>query len=177
MGSPRDADFYDSELRRHNGHFRGAADVRHGDHVLDIGCGAGLTTRQAAHAAVAGSAVGVDVSAPMLEHARRLAHAEGLRNVIFEQGDAQSHRLPTGHFDVCLSRFGTMFFTEPVAAFTNIAAAMRPGARLVLLVWQDADRNEWFTAVRAALTGSGSPRPGSTCNRSPSPTPPRRGAS
>lgn len=156
---PSDVDFYDVELRRHHVHFRAAADVRPGDHVLDIGCGTGLTTREAARAAETGTVLGVDVSAPALAHARRLARAEGLRNVTFEQGDAQSHRLPTAHFDLCISRFGTMFFTDPVAAFTNIASAMREGTRLVLLVWQDADRNEWFTAVRAALAGSNPPAP------------------
>jgi SAM-dependent methyltransferase len=154
-----DVDFYDAELRRHNVHFRAAANVRPGDHVVDIGCGAGQTTREAARAAVIGSALGVDVSAPMLERARRLAEAEGLRNVTFEHGDAQSHGFSSARFDLCISRFGTMFFTDPVAAFANIGRAMRPGARLVLLVWQDADRNEWFTAVRQALAGSTPPTP------------------
>jgi SAM-dependent methyltransferase len=157
--NPGDVDFYDAELRRHNVHFRAAADVRPGDHVVDIGCGTGQTTREAARAAVNGSALGVDVSAPMLERARRLAEAEGLRNVTFERGDAQSHRFPPARFDLCISRFGTMFFTDPIAAFTNIARAMRPGARLTLLVWQDSDRNEWFTAVRQALAGSTPPTP------------------
>lgn len=152
-------DFYDAELRRHNVHFRAAADVRPGDHVLDIGCGGGQSTREAARAAVNGSALGVDVSAPMLDRARRLAEAEGLHNVTFEHGDAQSHRFPTARFDLCISRFGTMFFTDAIAAFTNIGRAMRPGARLVLLVWQDSDRNEWFTTVREALAGSTPPTP------------------
>lgn len=154
-----DVDFYDAELRRHNVHFRAAADVRPGDYVLDIGCGTGQTTREAARAAVNGRALGVDVSASMLERARRRAEAEGLHNVTFEHGDAQSHRFPSARFDLCISRFGTMFFADPVAAFTNVGRAMRPEARLVLLVWQDAARNEWFTAVRHALAGSTPPIP------------------
>jgi ubiquinone/menaquinone biosynthesis C-methylase UbiE len=157
--NPGDVDFYDAELHRHNVHFRAAADVRPGDHVVDIGCGTGQSTREAARAAANGSALGVDVSAPMLERARRLAEAEGLHNVTFEHGDAQSHRLPPARFDLCISRFGTMFFTDPIAAFSNIGRAMRPGARLTLLVWQDSDRNEWFTAVRQALAGSTPPTP------------------
>lgn len=154
-----DVDFYDAELRRHNVHFRAAADVRPGDHVVDIGCGTGQTTREAARAAGDGGALGVDVSAPILERARRIAEAEGLRNVTFEHGDAQSHRFSSARFDLCISRFGMMFFTDPIAAFTNIGRALRPGARLVLLVWQDADRNDWFTAVRQALAGSTPPTP------------------
>ncbi|HEV7722145.1 MAG TPA: methyltransferase domain-containing protein [Iamia sp.] len=150
---------YDAELRRHNEHLRAAAGVGSRDQVLDIGCGTGQSTRQAARAAVTGRAVGVDVSAPMLERARRLSADEGLANITFLQADAQVHPLPPRAFDLCISRFGTMFFADPVAAFTNIGRALRPEARLVLLVWQGRDRNEWATAIRQALT-TASPPPG-----------------
>ena len=116
-----DVDFYDAELRRHNVHFRAAADVRLGDHVLDIGCGTGQTTREAARAAADGRALGVDVSALMLERARRLADAKGLHNVTFERGDAQSHRFASEGFDLAISRFGMMFFSDPLAAFRHLA--------------------------------------------------------
>ncbi|MBC8091529.1 MAG: methyltransferase domain-containing protein [Pseudonocardia sp.] len=145
---------YDAELRRHNELFRAAARVGSGDRVLDIGCGTGLSTREAARAAVTGSAVGVDLSAPMLERARRLSEDQGLANVVFEQADAQVHPFPPAAFDLCISRFGTMFFADPVAAFTHIARALRPAARLVLLVWQERGRNEWATAIRRSLTTS-----------------------
>jgi SAM-dependent methyltransferase len=154
-----DPGFYDAELRRHNMHFQAAAGVRRGDHVLDVGCGTGQTTRDAGRAAVNGSATGVDTSAPMLEHARRLTKAEGLRNVAYELGDAQTHRFPPAQFDLCISRFGAMFFADPVAAFTNIGRALQRGGRLVLLVWQDPERNEWFTAPREALGGANPPAP------------------
>jgi SAM-dependent methyltransferase len=143
---------YDAELRLHNERFRAAARVGTGDRVLDIGCGTGQSTREAARAAVTGSAVGVDVSAPMLERARQLSDGQGLANVTFLQADAQVHRFPPTCFDLCISRFGTMFFADPVAAFTNIGRALRPAARLVLLVWQERERNEWATAIRQALT-------------------------
>ena len=149
-----DADFYDAELRRHNVHFRSAADVRSGDHVLDIGCGTGEATRDAGRAAVNGSALGADISASMVERARRLTEAEGLRNVSYEHGDAQSHRFSPAAFDVCISRFGAMFFNDSVDGFTNIGRALRRGGRLILLVWQHPDLNEWFTAPRHALVGS-----------------------
>jgi SAM-dependent methyltransferase len=145
---------YDAELRLHNEHFRAAARVGSQDRVLDIGCGTGRSTREAARAAVTGSAVGVDLSAPMLEQARRLSDEQGLTNITYEQADAQVHAFPPAHFDLCISRFGTMFFADPVAAFTNIGRALRPAACLVLLVWQRRDHNEWATAIRRTLTAS-----------------------
>jgi ubiquinone/menaquinone biosynthesis C-methylase UbiE len=151
---------YDAELRLHNELFRVAASVGPSDRVLDIGCGTGQSTREAARAAVAGSAVGVDVSAPMLERASQLSDDEGLANITFQQADAQVHPFPPTRFDLCISRFGTMFFADPVAAFTNIGSALRPAARLVLLVWQERDRNEWATAIRETLTGASAPPSG-----------------
>jgi ubiquinone/menaquinone biosynthesis C-methylase UbiE len=101
---------YDAELRLHNEHLRAAARVGPRDCVLDIGCGTGQSTRDAAHAAVSGSAVGVDVSAPMLERARQLSDEQGLANISYQLADAQVHRFPPTRFDLCISRFGTMFF-------------------------------------------------------------------
>jgi SAM-dependent methyltransferase len=149
----RYAAVFDAETRPHNERFRTATGVAPGDHVLDIGCGTGQSTRDAARAAVAGSALGIDLSAEMLEHARRASREEGLANVSFVQADAQVHAFPAGGFDVAVSRFGCMFFADPVAAFGNIAAALRPGGRLVLIVWQARERNAWSTTIRAALTG------------------------
>lgn len=145
------ADFYDAELRRHNEAFRAALKIEPRDRVLDIGCGAGLTTREAARIAVDGSVLGVDVSAELLEVARQRSAQEGLRNVAFAEADAQRQAFPPAGFDLCISRFGTMFFADPAAAFANIGRAMRPGARLVWMVWQGRDRNEWATVIRQAL--------------------------
>jgi SAM-dependent methyltransferase len=156
------AELFDAEVRPHNDRFRAAADVRPQDSVLDIGCGTGQSTRDAARAATTGSALGVDLSAPALERARRLTAEEGLRNVTYQQADAQVHEFPPAHFDLCISRFGAMFFTDPVAAFTNIGRALRPGARLVLLAWQTHERNEWSSAIHqtlAAGTATGGPDP------------------
>ena len=132
---------YDSELRRHNEVLRRAVGVQLDDHVLDIGCGTGQTTREAARTAHAGSAFGVDVSAPAIERARELARADGLRNVSFEHANAQVHRFPPERFDLAISRFGTMFFDDPATAFTNIRRALRPAGRLVMMVWQARERN------------------------------------
>ncbi|MFB7469095.1 class I SAM-dependent methyltransferase [Streptomyces sp. NPDC056224] len=127
-----------------------AAAIAPGEHVLDIGCGAGSTTRQAARAvAPAGRALGLDLSGPMLERARASAESEGLVNVRFEHGDAQVHRLTPGTFDLAISRFGIMFFTDPAAAFANIATALRPGGRAALLCAAEPEGNEWLTAMAA----------------------------
>jgi SAM-dependent methyltransferase len=149
------ADHYDAELRRHHEHLRAATGIMPADRVLDIGCGAGQTTRDAAHAASSGSVLGVDISEQMLERARRLTREAGLQNVDYELGDAQVHRFPPAHFDVLISRFGTMFFADPVAAFANLASASRSGARLVMMVWQSGARNEWATAIPEALAMPG----------------------
>ena len=148
---------YDAELRRHNEVLRRAAGVRLRDHVLDIGCGTGQTTRQAARTAQSGSALGVDVSAPAIERARQLARAEGLRNATFEHADAQLHSFPRERFDLAISRFGTMFFDDPVAAFANIGRALRPAGRLVMLVWQAHERNEWEVTIRRSLDATDAP--------------------
>src|SRR2546421_12349180 len=82
---------YDTELHLHNAVLRRACDIRRNEHVLDIGCGTGLTTREAARSAAMGRVLGVDTSAAMLARPRQLAEAEELHHVSFEEGDAQVH--------------------------------------------------------------------------------------
>lgn len=142
---------YDAELQRHNEAFRGVAEVRADDHVLDIGCGTGQSTRQAGLTARSGTALGIDVSAIAVEQARHLTRAQGIDNVTFEQGDAQAHPFPQQRFDLVISRFGTMFFGDPPAAFANIGRALRPGGRLAMMVWQAHQRNEWAVAIQQCL--------------------------
>lgn len=121
------------------------------DRVLDIGCGNGQTTRLAARRAPRGHALGLDLSGPMLARARTTAAAEGLANVTFVQGDAQVHPLPEGEFDVAISRFGIMFFADPVAAFANIGRSLRPGGRLAFLCMQDLSRSDVFRVPMMAV--------------------------
>ena len=144
---------YDAELRLHNQVLRRACGVRRHDHVLDVGCGTGQTTRQAARVATAGSALGVDLSAPMIDRARALTRAEGLSNVTFQRADAQVHSFPPERFDLAISRFGTMFFADPAAAFANVGRALRPAGRLVMMVWQAHELNEWDVALHGSLEG------------------------
>lgn len=147
---------YDAELRLHNEHLRTAARVGPRDRVLDVGCGTGLTTREAARDATEGGATGVDISARMVDRARQLAADEGPGNVTFEHADVQTHDFPPQSFDLCISRFGTMFFADPHAAFSNVRRALRPGGRLVMIVWQSQDLNEWVPALRQPGVGPAS---------------------
>jgi SAM-dependent methyltransferase len=142
---------YDAELRVHNARLRRVYDIALGDCVIDIGCGTGQTTRDAARMAVLGRVLGVDTSAPAIERARELAYGEGLHNVTHAVADVQVHSFDEQHFDVAISRFGTMFFADPNSAFGNVARALRRGARLIMMVWQDHDRNEWAVSIDNAL--------------------------
>ena len=129
-----------------------AAAITPGEQVLDIGCGAGQTSRLAARQAHPGQVLGLDLSAPELEQARALAAEERLDNLRFERGDAQVHPFPPGGFDVALSRFGIMFFDDPSAAFANIRSALRPGGRLAFASLSAPERVEWagvFSVLRA----------------------------
>ncbi|MEU9305665.1 class I SAM-dependent methyltransferase [Streptomyces sp. NPDC048269] len=155
----RHADHFDRAMRGYRAPFLTAADISAGDQVLDIGCGAGETTRDAARRASGGRALGVDLSAAMLRVARQRAAVEGLHNAGFVQADAQVHPFPAAAFDVAVSRTGTMFFADPVAAFRNIGGALRPGGRLVQLVWQPPAGNEWFLSLTRALAGRPLPEP------------------
>ena len=145
-------DRFDASIRPHHLELMARAAIKPGERILDVGCGNGVTSRDAARAcAPGGEVLAVDLSGPMLARAVQTAKDEGLGNIRFEQADAQIHRFEPGAFDVVMSRFGVMFFADPVAAFTNIASAVRPGGRLAMLVWASIADNEWFTALREAL--------------------------
>lgn len=130
-----------------------AARIGAEDRVLDIGCGTGTLTRRAARQAHRGQAVGIDLSAAMLDTARTLADWHPLPNARFERGDAQVHPFPAATFDVAISHFGTMFFDDPVAAFANIGRALRPGGRVAFVCPQAMELCEWYVAPLTALLG------------------------
>lgn len=150
---------FDAAVDRYQPAFLDAAAIQRDDHVLDIGCGSGSTTRAAAQRAPVGRALGVDLSADLIALARDLARSEQIANARFVCADAQIERFETGAFDVAISRTGAMFFGQPEAAFANIADALRPGARLTLMTWQPFERNEWLPALVTALSGSAPPAP------------------
>ena len=142
---------YDAMLARFTPLLLEAARIAPGRRVLDVGCGAGVTTCAAARAARGGEALGVDLSRLLLGQARERAQREEVDNVRFERADAQVHPFPEAGYDVAISRFGVMFFADPVAAFANIARAVAPRGRLVFLCWQKPQEIEWTVTLRTAL--------------------------
>ncbi|MES2723938.1 MAG: class I SAM-dependent methyltransferase [Pseudomonadota bacterium] len=113
-----------------------------GGAVLDIGCGAGATTlAMARRVGPQGRAVGVDVSAPLLEAARTSATAQGIANAQFLEGDAQTFDLGSAAYDAAISRFGVMFFSDSAAAFANLRRACKPDAKLAFACWRSPADN------------------------------------
>jgi len=142
-------DIFDGCLARYDNALLDA--VRPADRVLDVGCGTGSITRAAARRAT--SADGIDLSSQMLALAEHRAKVEGLDNVRFVHGDAQVYDFEPESLDVVVSRAGVMFFGDPVAAFTNLRRALRPGGRLAALVWQPLAENEWMAALMRTING------------------------
>ncbi len=139
----RHADAMEAFARHFGDPAMAALDPAPGQHVADVGCGPGLTTIELARrVAPGGSATGVDVSARMLEAAETRAAAAGVGDVRFEAADAGAG--PIGSFDGIYSRFGVMFFDEPTTAFGNLRRSIRPGGRLVAVVWAELEANAWM---------------------------------
>ena len=107
------ADRYDDGVAAYQKHLLAAAAIQPTDHVLDIGCGAGRTTRDAAREAYGGGALGIDLSAQLLDLARERSAAEGVTNAEFQHADAQAVPLTPAAFDVAISRHGTMSSVIP----------------------------------------------------------------
>ncbi len=139
------------------------ADVRTGQRVCDIGCGCGALAFAVADAAAPeGEVVGLDISAPLLQIARRRAEQSRVANVHFVQMDVQTTPLDETPFDLAVSQFGLMFFDEPTAAFRAIRGLLTVGGRLVFACWQDVEHNPWHvaTALRPLLPPPPVPPPG-----------------
>lgn len=128
-----------------------ACAVQPGERILDVGCGAGGSTfRLAEGAAGDGEVLGLDISEPLLALAERRRAALGLGTVAFVRKDAQTGTLEPQSRDLIASRFGMMFFADTVAAFRNLAGALRPGGRMVFVAWAGAEENPWFAVPQAA---------------------------
>jgi SAM-dependent methyltransferase len=169
----RHAETLDASVARYHAALLEAGAIGASARVLDIGCGTGQSTRDAARRALSGAAFGVDRSAQMIALARELAHCDGIGNATFERADAQVYPFDAQAYDVAISRAGARFFGDPLAAFGNIARAVRPGGRLALLTGSRRmatngsvrSRRPWPPAARCRYPRSADP------GRSPSPTP------
>jgi len=147
-----------------------------GERVLDLGCGCGDSSLSLAErVAPGGQVLGLDLSEPMLARARERAAAAGLSNLSFRAADVQTAALEPASFDAAnargasrrssvqtaalerasfdaaFSRFGVMFFADPVAAFRNVRSALRPGGRLVFVCWRPVAENDWVRLPMAAV--------------------------
>jgi len=133
-----------------------------GERVLDIGCGAGATSLALAEAVgPRGEVLGVDISAPLLDAARR--RARGVANLRFAEADAQTYAFEAGAFDAAFSRFGVMFFADPAAAFGNIRRALRPDGRLAFVCWRKPEESPIITLpMQAAIPHLPEPPPPAT---------------
>ncbi|WP_053149633.1 class I SAM-dependent methyltransferase [Pseudomonas sp. P97.38] len=123
-----------------------------GEHVLDVGCGAGASSLDlAARVGASGQVLGVDISEPLIGQARLLAPQD--TPALFQVADASSAELPVAAFDILFSRFGVMFFEDPTGAFAHMRRALRPGGRVAFVCWRSVTENDWVRLPMAAIKG------------------------
>jgi ubiquinone/menaquinone biosynthesis C-methylase UbiE len=123
-----------------------------GERVIDIGCGSGTTVLElAARIGPTGYVLGADVSKPSVEKAQERIAAAGVQQAEITLCDVSTHTFPANSFDLVFSRFGVMFFADPVAAFANIHKAMKSDGRLAVAVFRTPQENKWATAALAAV--------------------------
>jgi SAM-dependent methyltransferase len=137
---------------------------RSGERVLDIGCATGTTLLAlAGTVGPGGRALGADIAEASVAVARTRIAAAGLPQAEAILADAGSHPFPAGGFDLLFSRFGMMFFEDPVPAFANLRRALVPGGRVAMLAWRPAAENPWATipalAVRHLVPPAAPPGP------------------
>lgn len=156
-------------LSRHSEAVFPTLPVAAGDRVLDVGCGFGDTALRLAEAVGSdGQVVGVDCCDVFLDYAREQACVKGMKNLAFVRADAEKS-LPKHEFDFVFARFGTMFFANPVAGLRNMRLALRPGGRMVHIVWRERGDNPWLSMAKDIVLEF-LPAPGSdarTCGPGP----------
>lgn len=155
------AGYVEKRVERVNDLLLARSAVRPGEKVLEVGCGTGAATVPLAEAVgETGEVVGIDISEPMLTAARQRISQRDQRNISLLHGDAQVYSFPPDHYDLIASRFGVMFFADPVMAFQNLRGATRPGGRLCFACWAALDENRhWLIPCEVALRHLGPPAP------------------
>ncbi len=137
-----------------------AAAAKLGEHVIDIGCGTGDTLLAFAKVVgLSGAVLGVDVSTPMLDFAKHRAVEATLSNAAFALADATSYAFEPRWADLVYSRFGVMFFDDPIRAFTNIRSGMKAGGRLVFVCFRTMPESPWFRVPIEAARPHVPPQP------------------
>ena len=146
------ADWIESQLSEIGRLALEASGAKPGERVLDVGCGNGFTAIELARrVGETGKVLGLDLSHPMLKDAAVRAQAAGFPLIRFLQGDAQTERLDPIYFDLVFSRFGVMFFDDPLAAFANLARQAQPGASLMFSCFREVPQNPFFTEILRLL--------------------------
>ena len=131
-----------------------ALGLSQGERVIDIGCGCGATSFEIARrVGTSGHVTAIDISRPMLDVARGDAERDRVSNVTFLEADAQAYAFEPASYDALYSRFGVMFFSDPVAAFKNLLRALKPkSGRLAFACWRPLKENPWMAIpVKAAM--------------------------
>lgn len=129
-----------------------------GESVLDVGCGGGVTSRYLAEqVGEDGDVLGVDISPAILDIARQ--RCRDVNNLVLEEGDAQVMPFEPAGFDLIYSRFGVMFFENPVAAFMNMRKALKNDGRMVFICWRSPEENPWISRPVAAVQSVFPPNP------------------
>ncbi|KUJ81879.1 class I SAM-dependent methyltransferase [Ruegeria profundi] len=137
------------------------ASLQPGMRVLDIGCGTGASSVRAAQiVGSTGHVLAADLAQPFLNRAEQRASEHGLDNIDFQYADVQTYPFPEADRDAMISRFGVMFFEDPVAAFANMSRALKPGGLMTFAAWGPLSGNPWFkTPHIAACARLGNPPP------------------
>lgn len=137
-----------------------AASPSAGEKVLDVGCGCGATVLALAEkVGPNGQVLGLDISAPMAGRAQERMAEHGLRNAAVLVSDASVHPFEAAENDLLFSRFGVMFFEDPVAAFANLRTGVREGGRMLCACWRPFDANPWFNVPMQAARHLLAPQP------------------
>ncbi|MGD9295359.1 MAG: class I SAM-dependent methyltransferase, partial [Roseobacter sp.] len=126
------------------------ADIALTDRIIDIGCGTGASTLQAAQRALNGKVLGVDISEPLVARAASRAKSLGVQNASFLLADAQTHDFSTQPFDLLVSRLGMSFFSDTVAALKNLSSALNSKGKMVFVCWASVAKNPWFNIPKHA---------------------------